>query len=89
MKESHARSYNELGAGEVQREVAEMFDSERGRELRVVHREPDLLPGFAAGDLDCGAVRKGVVTQDREGYVHGVSSVLSAFPPGRAAWPGP
>jgi hypothetical protein len=67
-----------------------VFDAEGRRELAVVEGEPDLFPGFAAGDLVCEVrfVRE-LRWGGGEGGVQVVSSRVSALPPGRAAWPSP
>lgn len=71
-----------------------MLYAEGFGDLAVVDGEADLLPGLAACYLVCAAGGVGMSAVAVEGGViyhrsniHGVSSKVSALPPGKAAWP--
>lgn len=86
MEEGDDGADDELGAGEVGGEVAEVFDCEGWGEVGVVEGEADFLVGFAAGDLvfsQWSVVVQGGETMGE--WLQGVSWMVSAFPPGNAA----
>ena len=66
-----ARRHRQLRLGEAERQLAEVLDAEGLRQLAVVERQPDLLVGLAARDVE-GRLGQGVGLAAGEGRVAGV-----------------